>query len=170
MSEEDELLASILELNQVVLAASKQALQDEMASLQHMREQMLKMEYSRVIGIPETVYAEIKVHGRTVATILNSGETTSTDAVKRSIANLLSMHNKELTGPELAKLRAEEIAVRLHGSIVVATTALSQYAWNNIPRPEIITDWDALRRDPRLIGPKAIVRTRAVKSQLSQSA
>lgn len=70
----------------------------------------------------DSLYAEIKVGGRTVAKVFNSG-----------VAETPNGLNVDLTddgqGPSLAQIRAEEIAKAMGGKIVKADTAQTQSQW-----------------------------------------
>jgi hypothetical protein len=73
---------------------------------------------------PDNIYAEIKVGGKTVATIYNSGGTETTNALGKKVK--LS----DGQGPELAQKRAEELAAASGGKIVKANSAISHAQWS----------------------------------------
>lgn len=123
---------------------------EEMVDVQKMREMAFMPEYSHIEGPPDEIYAEVKVGGKTVATLYNSGQMVSTNAAGARLQNLPSVRDSQQVGPALAKERAEEVARVLGGQVVTAKTALGQGEWEALPKPQLVTDWEALRRDPRL--------------------
>jgi hypothetical protein len=73
---------------------------------------------------PDALYAEIKVNGKTVAKVFNSGSTETPN----SLAGRIDLTD-DGQGPSLAQIRAEEIAKALGGKIVKADTAQTQSEW-----------------------------------------
>lgn len=77
-------------------------------------------------------YATVKVKGKVVATLYNSGAAETSNANYGKVKNLPSMGEAEkLTGPALAEKRAAEIAATLGGSVEKASTALNQAQWQS---------------------------------------
>lgn len=124
----------------------------EVAQFKHVHEMALMPEYSRVEGPADTVYAEVKVGGQTVATLYNSGVMVTSNAYGARLQNLPSVRDSTQVGPALAQERAEEIARTLGGNVVRSGDAMTQSQWEASPKQKLVTDWEALRRDPRLIG------------------
>jgi hypothetical protein len=75
---------------------------------------------------PQNTYATVKVNGQVVATLYNSGcaELTNAAAAKVDAAN-----EPDLTGPDLAKWRAQTYAKALGGTVEMADTAKTQSEW-----------------------------------------
>lgn len=81
---------------------------------------------------PDTVYATVKVNGKIVAVINNSGTAETPNATYGKVKNLPSMGEAEtLTGPGLARKRAEEIAGVFGGKIEMAKSAQTQAQWES---------------------------------------
>lgn len=79
---------------------------------------------------PDNIYATVKVNGKIVATLYNSGAALTSNTGYGSMKNLPSMGEKEKAiGPELAQKRAEEIAKSLGGKIEKASTAKTAAQW-----------------------------------------
>lgn len=77
-------------------------------------------------------YATVKVKGKIVATLYNSGAAETSNATYGKVQNLPSMGEAEkLTGPALAEKRAAEIAAALGGSVEKSSTALNQAQWQS---------------------------------------
>ncbi len=94
-------------------------------------EQLIRDSYrTPVISNPDTVYATVKVNGKVVATLYNSGASVTSNSDHTKLKNLPSMGDTETaTGPELAQKRAEEIAKALGGTIEKASTAQTAEQW-----------------------------------------
>ncbi|EPR43784.1 hypothetical protein dsx2_0008 [Desulfovibrio sp. X2] len=94
---------------------------------------------------PSNTYATVEVAGKVVATIYNSGCTSTSNRTYAQVANLPSMGEGEhLTGPALAQKRAREIAERLGGTVRMAATAASQTAWESRPPVRFTYDYAAM--------------------------
>lgn len=130
--------------------AIRKATAEEMAMMQHIRELAIAPEYTHTEGPADTVYAEVKRNGKTIATLYNSGTLESPNAVAAQIRDLPSVRDSQQSGPALAQARAEEIAALLGGSVEKSATAQTQTAWQASPKQQYVTDWEALRRDPRI--------------------
>jgi hypothetical protein len=103
---------------------------------------------------PSNVYATVKVGGKTVATIYNSGLVASDgrpSGTYSQIANLPSMSGTDssLQGPNLAQKRLEEITKALGGTAEKASTAATQTAWENRPPMQWTYDYDAMSEEQR---------------------
>lgn len=104
--------------------------EEESAKFQKIREAM----YSKPTNLDELKnhisqkpYAEVKVDGKTVATLYNSGSSATSNAVGAKILGLPSMgEGEKSTGPELAQKRAQEIAKALGGTVVKSSSAVTQ--------------------------------------------
>jgi hypothetical protein len=113
-------------------------------AIEQMIEQMQTRPAGTSGGSPENLYAEVKVNGKTVAKLYNSGAAATPNAL--SGLKLSSDGN----GPQLAQQRAEEIAEATGGTIVKASTALTQKQWSELPPRQFTTDWDAVERQKQL--------------------
>ena len=93
-----------------------------------------KPEKSSAADPTQDVYAEIKLAGKTVATIYNDGSTDSSDAIAQNA--------KFSDGPDLAQKRAEELAAVTGGKVVKANSAISQAQWAALQadKPGAVTD------------------------------
>jgi hypothetical protein len=76
---------------------------------------------------PENTYAQVKVDGKVVATVYNSGVSAMTNAAGAKIGNLQDPPN--LSGPDLAQWRADSYALLLGGTVEKAPTAIAQSQW-----------------------------------------
>jgi hypothetical protein len=80
--------------------------------------------------VSDSVYANVVVNGKTVATVNNSGTlSVPTPAISSQIQNRPSVQNNTLTGPDAAQARAAAIAQALGGTVVEAQTAQTQQQW-----------------------------------------
>ncbi|MDR3425496.1 MAG: hypothetical protein P4M13_10580 [Alphaproteobacteria bacterium] len=78
----------------------------------------------------DSVYANVVVNGKTVATLYNSGTlSVPTQAINSQIQNLPTVQDNTLTGPDAARARAAAIAQTLGGTVVEAQTAQTQQQW-----------------------------------------
>lgn len=133
------------------------------------KKDMLELDYSRH---PETSrnptyakYADIVVNGKVVATIDNHGFVETSNAMGDACADAIESADASAgvtSGPLLAQARAEKIAAAVHGSIVEASTAMSQSAFNAVPQPKATVDDAAMRRDPRYAELERLKQARAV--------
>lgn len=122
------------------------------AEFQKIHEMAIMPEYSHIEGPADQVYAEVKVGGNTVAKIYNSGSIESSNAMGGRIQSILQRQDTQLSGPNGAQERAEILARALGGRIEKTTDAMTQGEWEASPKQHLVTDWDALRRDPRVAG------------------
>lgn len=111
-----------------------QKLSPEMVAAQ---EEMLRNQFrTPVISEPDGVYATVKVNGKVVATLYNSGASVTSNSNYSKLKSLPSMGESETaTGPELAQKRADEIAKTLGGTIEKAPTAQTSDTW----KPQTVT-------------------------------
>ncbi|KPG01414.1 hypothetical protein IP86_03925 [Rhodopseudomonas sp. AAP120] len=76
---------------------------------------------------PENTYARIKIGGKVVATVYNSGVSEMSNAAAGELGDLQDPPN--LLGPNLAQWRAENYARVLGGTVEKASTAITQDQW-----------------------------------------
>lgn len=120
------------------------------SKIQRGRELMLAPEYTTVKqGAPDELYAVVNVPGGSIK-IFNSGVMETSNAVGARMQGVLRRHDTQLSGPQGAQERAEILAREMGGTITRASTAITQAQWEALPKTELVTDWDALRRDPRM--------------------
>ncbi|UZE51783.1 hypothetical protein ONR75_15160 [Rhodopseudomonas sp. P2A-2r] len=72
----------------------------------------------------QAAYADVKVDGKVVATLLNNGTAVMTNEAAKSIGDLADPPG--LAGPDLAQWRADSYARLVGGSVEKAITAISQ--------------------------------------------
>lgn len=94
-------------------------------------------------------YATVKVNGEIVAKIDNNGFVETSNALGNKLRKLA--FDDTGNGPALAQERAEKIADLLGGEVVKSSTALTQSAFNAIPKPDITIDYQAMRDDPMYV-------------------
>jgi len=75
---------------------------------------------------PENTYAQVKVNGKVVAILYNSGGAAMSNEAAAQIGKL---DEPNLVGPDLARCRAETYAKALGGTVEMAATAKSQSEW-----------------------------------------
>lgn len=83
---------------------------------------------------PQNTYATVKVNGKVVATLYNSGCSEMTNQAAATVGDLQDPPGL-MGGPDLAQSRAERIAKALGGTIEKASTAITQSEWK--PRPNV---------------------------------
>lgn len=76
---------------------------------------------------PENTYAQVKVDGKVVATLYNSGSSAMTNQAAAKVGKLEDPPG--LGGPDLAQWRADQYAQRLGGTVEKAPTAITQSQW-----------------------------------------
>jgi hypothetical protein len=76
---------------------------------------------------PENTYAQVKVNGKVVATLYNSGASAMTNDAAAGVGKLEDPPG--LGGPDLAQWRADQYAARLGGTVEKASTAITQSQW-----------------------------------------
>ncbi|MGY8638607.1 hypothetical protein RAD15_39695 [Bradyrhizobium sp. 14AA] len=92
---------------------------------------------------PENTYAQVKVNGKVVATLYNSGASAMTNAAGAEIGKLEDPPG--LSGPDLAQWRADQYAERLGGTVEKASTAITQSQWT--PRESSSTTYSREQLD-----------------------
>ena len=92
---------------------------------------------------PQNTYATVKVDGKIVATLYNSGSSAMTNQAAAEVGNLQDPPG--LLGPDLAQWRAERIAKATGGKIEKASTAITQSEWK--PRPSVSQDYTRAQLD-----------------------
>lgn len=158
-------VTSIRHLN-IDPSALRQRTPEEVAQMQAFREKAIMMDYSHIEGPPDTIYAEVKKNGQTIAQIYNSGAVVTSNAMGGQVTGLLQQQTSNLTGPAGAQERAELLAQALGGTITKSSTAMNQTQWENTPKQHLVTDWEALRRDPRLADYHRVSSDTLVQAQL----
>jgi hypothetical protein len=93
-------------------------------------------------------YATVQVGGRVVAEVDNHGWVTTSNATAAGIGQLPDSAGGAISGPALARVRAEYIADRLGGSVVTAPTAMTQAEFTRLPEPGVKLDTAAMLADP----------------------
>lgn len=125
---------------------------EEINQVQKFREQL----YSKPVNLNELknhisqkVYAEVKVGGQTIATIYNNGTSMTSNAMGGKINDIITKLGSKLSGPEGAQERAEAIAKAFGGTIVKASTAVTQAQYVAAPPFEVKyeIDYEAVERD-----------------------
>jgi hypothetical protein len=86
---------------------------------------------------PQNTYATVKVKGKVVATLYNSGCSVMTNAAAAEVGDLPDPGSTG--GPNLAQSRADYIAKAMGGTIEKASTAITQSKWT--PRPSVSRDY-----------------------------
>ncbi|GMO12919.1 hypothetical protein TM233_11630 [Bradyrhizobium sp. TM233] len=76
---------------------------------------------------PENTYAQVRVDGKVVATLYNSGSSAMTNQASAKIGKLEDPPG--LSGPDLAQWRADNYARLLGGTVEKAPTAITQSQW-----------------------------------------
>ena len=77
---------------------------------------------------PQTTYATVKVNGKIIATLDNSGSSAMTNEAAAMVGGLQDPPGLT-SGPELAQWRAERIAMATGGTIEKAASAMTQSEW-----------------------------------------
>jgi hypothetical protein len=97
-------------------------------------------------------YATVTVGGKVVATIDNQGVVSTSNEVSSRFADRISNELNGTNGPDLARVRAQEIAALLGGKVVTSSTAMTQRQFNANPidpdrlRPSI--NVEAMKQNP----------------------
>lgn len=92
---------------------------------------------------PQNIYATVKVNGKVVATLYNSGSSAMTNDAAGKVGDLQDPPG--LGGPDLAQWRAAHIAKAVGGTVERAPTAIAQSAWK--PRQATSTDYTRAQLD-----------------------
>ena len=93
---------------------------------------------------PQNTYATVKVNGKVVATLDNSGGVAMTNQAGAMVGDLLGPGAPN-GGPDLAQWRAERIAKAMGGTVEKASTAIPQSAWK--PRETISSNYSRAQLD-----------------------
>lgn len=140
---------------------------EEAAALQSRLKEIQELRYRVPAGPTDEVYAEVKVGGKVVATLHNSGAAVTSNELAGKLRRLPSMgEGCDLTGPALAQLRAEEIAKALGGTIAKAETAMTQPEWRVRPPVQWTIDYEAMARDGRAAAAARETAAAVVRAQL----
>lgn len=140
---------------------------EEATRLQAQLKELRELRYRVPSGPADEVYAEVKVGGKVVATLYNSGAAVTSNALGSKLRQLPSMgEGATLTGPALAQLRAEEIAKALGGMVAKAETALTQPEWRALPPVTWTIDYEAMARDERAAAASRETTAAVVRAQL----
>lgn len=121
-------------------ADAEDALKSPSADLLRMIQGVMKPtkpEKSSAADPTQDIYAEIKLAGKTVATIYNDGSTATSSALAAK-----TQQSDGPAGPDLAQQRAEELAAASGGKVVKADNAISQAQFNALQadKPGAVTD------------------------------
>ena len=93
---------------------------------------------------PQNVYATVKVNGKIVATLYNSGSSAMTDDAAAKVGDLQDPPGLK-GGPDLAQWRAQSIAKAAGGTVEKASTATTQSGWT--PRPDVSRSYTRAQLD-----------------------
>jgi hypothetical protein len=93
---------------------------------------------------PQNFHATVKVNGKVVATLYNSGSSAMTNVAAGAVGDLQDPPGLN-DGPNLAQWRAEHIAKALGGTIEKAPTAITQSEWT--PRQSVSTNYTRAQLD-----------------------
>jgi hypothetical protein len=93
---------------------------------------------------PQNTYATVKVDGKVVATLYNSGCVEMTNEAAAKVGDLQDSPGF-IGGPDEAKWRAERIAKATGGTIEKASTAITQSEWT--PRPSVSQNYTRAQLD-----------------------
>ena len=120
------------------LDAAKPALRampaEALAKFEEIWKERFRIPVGKADNDPSNIHATVKVGGKVVATLYNSGASMTPNALAGTVGRLPSMGPEEtLTGPALAQKRAQEIAKALGGTIEQAATAQTQAQWASRP-------------------------------------
>lgn len=116
-------------------------------------------------------YARVMVDGKVIAKIDNNGFVESSNAVGTKIQKMLPGDINGKTGPVLAEARAAAIAKLYGGKVTREATAMTQSAWEAVPRPQITLDRAAMQADPMYETIQQLQKSRAafLAQQMAQA-
>ncbi|PDT88570.1 hypothetical protein CO669_19395 [Bradyrhizobium sp. Y36] len=126
-----------------IAAADHPVLRDLMATNWLMTHDTRAPQSEVADNAPENAYAQVKVDGKVVATLYNSGASAMTNAAAAKVGKLEDPPG--LSGPDLAQWRADNYAERLGGTIEKASTAITQSQWT--PRESASTAYSREQLD-----------------------
>lgn len=138
----------IAQLKQLPMPAAIKMSDSQIAAMRATMEAQYRRPVGPADNAPENIYAQVKVNGKVVATLYNSGVSETSNAVGGQLQDMLM--NPSGSGPQLAQSRAEQIAKALGGTVVKAPTAQTQAQWAARPPREFYIDYAAMADDPRL--------------------
>lgn len=117
---------------------------------------MLESEYTELPSTSNNPtykdYATIVVKGKVVAHIDNHGWLITSNAMAGAFDQAIKdadSRTNPVSGPTLAKVRAETIAKYMGGTVVMAPTAIDQRTYDANPQPKATINTAALEKDPR---------------------
>ena len=155
---------SLAQLKQLPMPAAIKMSDSKIAALRA----SIENQYQRPVGppdnAPENIYAQVKVNGKVVATLYNSGASETSNAIGAKLQDMLM--NPSGSGPQLAQSRAEQIAAALGGTVVKAATAQTAAQWAARPPREFYIDYAAMTADQR---PSRSVTSQVTTQLLAQS-
>ncbi len=93
-------------------------------------------------------YATVQVGGQVVAEIDNHGWVATSNSAGAMLGKLPNAAQGVISGPTLAKARAEYLADLLGGEVVMSSTAMTQTAFANVPQPKVELNTQAMLADP----------------------
>lgn len=122
----------------------------EKAVFQAQIQKMREIEYTRPVNLEghgsQDVYAEVKVGGRTIATMYNNGTMMTSNADYAKVMRALK-EDTQLSGPAGAQERADKIAKALGGTIVKGADALTPAQYRALPPIRFEVDYAAMEAD-----------------------
>lgn len=142
-------VSNVIKDNNYQLMHITEAPEDVFANYMRAEKAFLEAQYTQFPDVSNDPtyqkYASIEVNGEVVAELDNHGWA----QISQNYANL-PMEGKSgaIEGPELAQARAEFLAEKLGGKIVMADTALTQSEFKNTKQPSIYVNHSALQQDP----------------------
>jgi hypothetical protein len=126
---------------------------------------------SRYLNMPDTTsnptyksYADVVVNGKTVASIDNHGYVTSDNGGSGKVRAAIAQSAEDAdtpSGPGLAAARAARIAAAFGGTVVKASTALTQDQYDAIDQPGVTVDTAAMKQDPAYAQMQALMAARS---------
>lgn len=116
--------------------------EEDAAKFQKQMRDIQTLAYTKPVGPTDSVHSQIKVNGKVVATVYNSGgaEMSNVAAARTKLTN-------DGEGPKLAAIRAAEIAAALGGDVIVTKTAQTQAEWKVRPPVKFEVDYKAMIAD-----------------------
>lgn len=120
------------------------------------KKDMLELEYTELPSTSNNPtykdYATIVVNGKVVAHIDNHGWLMTSNAMGGAFDAAIKEADSKtnpVSGPALAKVRAETIAAYMGGTVVMAPTAIDQRTYDANPQPTATIRVTAMENDPR---------------------
>lgn len=124
----------------------------EKAAFQAQMQKMREAEYTRPVNLDghgsQDIYAEVKVGGRTIATLYNDGTMMTSNADHGKVMRALK-DDTQLSGPAGAQERAEKIAKALGGTMVKRQDALTPAQYRALPPIRFEVDYAAMEADAK---------------------